>query len=113
MHLNKMSQVIKVSCMFVLAFCVSGCSDEKDAYKEMRIANICENHLMSQGRFVEAQSFSNVRQKKSRVVDEYMRKVVMDGEDKARSFADFMQEYDRSLSEMSKAEIENFYDDNC
>jgi hypothetical protein len=43
-----------------------------------------------------------------------MRKIVMEeGEDKARSFAEFAQEYDKSLSEMSRKEIEDFYNDNC
>ena len=113
MRSNKISKIIKLSCMLGTVFFVSGCSNAQDAYKEMRIANICENHLMSQGLFIKAQSFSDVRQKKSRVVDEYMRKLDMDGEDKARSFAEFAQEYDRSLSEMSRKEVEDFYNDNC
>lgn len=113
MRSNKMSKIIKVSCILGVVFVASGCSNAKDTYKEMRVANICENYLMSQGDFIKAQSFSNVRQEKSRVVDEHMKTIVMENESEAKEFMGFMQEYDRFLGEMSKAEIENFYVDNC
>lgn len=99
-------------CILVVA--LSGCSSPEDTFEKMINARICKNHLMGEGRFIDAQEFSNIEHENKKVLDSYMRSLMQDrDEDEIKGFISFTESYERELSKMSKEEIENFYDDNC
>jgi len=108
------SLIIKSIFATSLIAMLSGCSGPEGAYKEMTISKICKNHIMNEGRYLDAQEFSDTHHEKKRIIDSYMRNLIKEGdENEIKNFIFFTESYEKSLKEMSKDEIEDFYDDNC